>query len=184
MASEHSHFGPVELLFQEYQALYESAQRNSPSDLSALNSVYTKSILIAAASNLEFRVKHLMEQCFRDISGNEAAEFVRRKVLDRGYHTLFAWDGKDARSFFSQFGDDAKARFFDYCSDEDHRQRQAAFITLGSERNQLVHNDYATYPISKTPRELIELYRRAGEFLEDLIPLALGNPTKELSEFV
>jgi hypothetical protein len=37
-------------------------------------------------------------------------------------------------------------------------------MEIGRERNLLVHSDYASYLINKTPEEIYTLYRKANEF--------------------
>lgn len=43
-----------------------------------------------------------------------------------------------------------------------------SFLELGSLRNQLVHRDFANFPLDKTGQEIFELYKRAVRFVECL----------------
>lgn len=43
-----------------------------------------------------------------------------------------------------------------------------AFLELGGERNRLVHQDYATFPLEKTLEEIYALYQSALTFVENL----------------
>ena len=43
-----------------------------------------------------------------------------------------------------------------------------AFLTIGTERNRMVHTDFASYPLDKTADEVMDLYRRAVVFVEEL----------------
>ena len=55
----------------------------------------------------------------------------------------------------------------------------AAFLELGNERNRLVHQNYATFPMEKTLDEIYLLYRRALTFV-DLLPTALRDADRDL----
>jgi hypothetical protein len=48
----------------------------------------------------------------------------------------------------------------------------AAFMEVGSERNKLVHQDYATFQLEKTMDEVYVLYQKASKFV-DGVPLFL-----------
>jgi hypothetical protein len=43
-----------------------------------------------------------------------------------------------------------------------------AFLEVGNERNRLIHQDYATFPLEKTFEEIFALYQRACLFVETL----------------
>ena len=43
-----------------------------------------------------------------------------------------------------------------------------AFLEVGNERNKLVHQDYASFPLEKTLDEIYDLYHRALAFVEKL----------------
>jgi hypothetical protein len=47
-----------------------------------------------------------------------------------------------------------------------------AFLELGNERNRLVHQNYATFPMEKTLDEIYALYQNAVMFV-DALPSAL-----------
>lgn len=48
-----------------------------------------------------------------------------------------------------------------------------AFLELGNERNLLVHQDFATFPMEKTLEEVYSLYQTGFKFVEYL-PVALN----------
>ena len=52
-----------------------------------------------------------------------------------------------------------------------------AFLELGNERNSLVHQNYATFPMEKTLEEIYLLYQRALIFVSTL-PDALRDGNK------
>jgi hypothetical protein len=54
-----------------------------------------------------------------------------------------------------------------------------AFLEVGSERNKLLHQDYATFPLEKTLEEIYAPYRSALDFVECL-PLAFRDGDTQL----
>ncbi|MGW4849426.1 HEPN domain-containing protein [Nocardia brasiliensis] len=165
--------GPVESLFEDYCGLVEDLKDRSPSGLAALNRTYHKVILVAAASRLENQVKQIVESLFREHGRDELGAFVAKRVMARNYHQLFDWPNEKARGFFTSFGPKC-ANAFDTAmkTDTEFLRQHAAFMRLGSLRNQLVHQDYATYILSETPKELSDMYEVAVLFpsrFEDII---------------
>jgi hypothetical protein len=56
-----------------------------------------------------------------------------------------------------------------------------AFLELGNLRNQLVHQDYATFPLEKTSDEIYQLYQDALYFV-DAFPGCLDEFASQDSE--
>jgi len=156
----------VRVLHEDYEALVLDLSR-SPSGLTALNRSFHKHLLVAAASSLEERVKKITIDLFRDHGTNELSKFVEVNVMVRSYHSLFAWKDEKAAPFFASFGEQCVSEFKEKLrSDDDLRSEHDAFMRLGNLRNQVVHNDYATFPISLTPDDVISLYKMAMAFTE------------------
>jgi hypothetical protein len=173
------HIGPVNTMFEDYQGLVRDLRGMSPSGLSALNRSYHKHLLVAAASDLESRVKELVPEIFLRHGRDELSAFVAKNVLSRGYSTLFSWNDETAQPFFAGFGEACgkgfKARLK---TDDALKTEHDAFMRLGNLRNRVVHNNYAMYSIELTPAEVIELYHQAVQFthrFEDLI-FSQGSP--------
>lgn len=165
MTDEGPH-GAVETLYGDYVALVSDLS-SSPSGLSALNRSYHKHLLVAAASSLEDRVKELVPEIFKRHGTDRLAAFVAKQVMARGYHTLFSWKGEKAQGFFSSFGESSGAAFKQSLrSDSELKDQHAAFMTLGNLRNTVVHNDYASALIELTPKEIIDRYRLALQFVD------------------
>jgi hypothetical protein len=135
---------------------------------------FRKALLLAAASYFEHRICNLLVEFVRECAGGSTLveNFVRIKAITRQYHTLFAWDARNANHFFGPFGDEFRAIMIKRIGDSQEMQASVrAFLEVGSERNKLVHQDYATFPLEKTLEEIYELYRSALNFVESL-PLA------------
>lgn len=157
----------VDLVFTEYTELIEAVGTKSPSTLTALNRVYPKHILIAAASSLEEQVKvQILPDLFERYGNSAIREFIATNVLKRGYHSLFDWNANTASKLFSAFGSEAKDRSKEYSRmNSTFSEGQQAFMQLGRLRNELVHNDYASRSVSVTPDDVHDMYLKAREFI-------------------
>ena len=157
--------GAVATLYDDYLAL-ESDLSAMPSGLAALNRSYHKHLLLAAASSLEDKVKRLVSEIFERHGSDRLATFVSKRVMARGYHTLFNWEGGTAQGFFTSFGDACASAFrTELRSDNDLGEQHDAFMRLGQLRNELVHNDYASALIELTPDEIMDKYELALRFV-------------------
>jgi hypothetical protein len=56
--------GAINTMFEDYEGLVRDLRGKSPSGLSALNRSYHKHLLVAAASDLENKVKELVPEIF------------------------------------------------------------------------------------------------------------------------
>jgi hypothetical protein len=99
--------------------------------------------------------------------------FVRKKAISRQYHTLFSWDTPNANQFFGYFGDEFRIGMSQKIQTSDKLLESIrAFMEIGRERNRLVHQDYATFPLEKTLDEIYALYQKGLYFVE-ILPNAL-----------
>lgn len=166
--------GAVRTIYDDYLAL-ESDLATSPSGLAALNRSYPKNLLLAAASSLEDKVKRLVSDIFERHGTDRLATFVAKRVMARGYHTLFDWKESSAKGFFVSFGDACGVAFRAKMRADTHfKEQHDAFMSLGNRRNQLVHNDYANVLIELTPEEIMNKYELALQFVNEIEPLVLA----------
>jgi hypothetical protein len=133
-----------------------------------LDSNLRKTLLLSAASYFEYTLSREVAAFTDEVtSGNSLiSSLVMSKAITRQYHTWFAWDRTNANQFFSLFGQ----KFRDYMvtritADEVLAESVKAFMEIGRERNLLVHSDYASYLINKTPEEIYSLYQKANQFV-------------------
>ena len=169
--------GPVEGLYADYLGLILDLDGRSPSGLTALNRSYHKHLLVAAASSLEEVVKDLIPRLFETRGGKQMGAFVSKRVMARNYSQLFDWKAQTAQGFFASFGDDCSKNFKTLLKTDDGLKKQHdAFLALGHLRNEVVHNDYAIYPVALTPDEIIEQYRLAIRFTERFEDLIFNTP--------
>lgn len=87
-------------------------------------------------------------------------------MIERQYHTYFEWTGRNANKFFSLFGD----AFLAECKNHVKEQKELdesirAFLEIGSTRNQMMHENFGTFPMEKTADEVYALYQKAESFL-------------------
>ncbi|MCK2240887.1 MULTISPECIES: HEPN domain-containing protein [unclassified Crossiella] len=164
--------------FEVIQKVYEEQadlasylrEKNEISFLSALESYFPKVTLLGAASDLEARTVELIVSYFSTCTNSNklAVNFVKNKAVNRQYHTYFDWDKKlAANKFFSLFGPECKRHVQNRCkSDETLRLSIDSFCEIGALRNQLVHNNYATFSVNLTTEEIFSKYQSALHFLE------------------
>lgn len=92
--------------------------------------------------------------------------FVDNKAVKRQYHTFFNWDGKNANQFFGLFGDTFKRRAREEIQTKSLDDAEVAFLSIGQERNRLVHQNYIEAQINDTFEEIYIKYEKACDFVE------------------
>lgn len=143
-------------------------EQNEISFVTELEETSPKVMLLAAASYFESLVTACILDFYDTATGsNELARaFVEKKALQRQYHALFNWDTRAPNQFWSLFGKGFKKYASDrLAADDDLTESAAAFLEIGSLRNQLVHGNFASFMLNKTTSELYELAQRALQFV-------------------
>lgn len=132
------------------------------------NTTFRRSLVLAIASFFEHEVTTVLREIPLRHAPRSAfiAAAFERQVITRKYHTYFDWDNLKPGQFFILFGDGYKelARV---------RMRQdplvgaavASFLELGQTRNKLVHQNFVSFAVDKTPEELIVQFRAALPFV-------------------
>jgi len=161
----------VDRLHSEFRQLIEELGNTQISLRTTLEEVFQKSLLLAAASYFERRVKEDIIDFMYRTSGNVdlVSEFIRNKAVERQYHTFFQWEARNANAFFGLFGEEFKNYMAQTVSnDQAYQEAILAFLELGRERNRLVHQDFGAFPLEKTTDEIFDLYRKALTFVDHL----------------
>lgn len=166
-----SEVGPslVDKLRIEQAALLEFlAAHNELSFLASVEDMQRKTLLLGIASFFEHTIQEMLLRFVHARSaGDEAVvAMLKKKAIDRQYHTYFDWRGSNANSFFGLFGQtisDRCKKAVKESTDLDKSVR--AFLELGNLRNELVHINFLTYPLEKTAEEIYALYKVAAPFL-------------------
>jgi hypothetical protein len=108
---------------------------------------------------------------------------IEKKFLARQYHTYFDWDKTNANSFFGLFG----SAFVEKAKQQVRQNPQLEqavrdFLELGNLRNRLVHLDYVTFDVDKSPEDIMRLYRSAVGFVEFIRIALLGTTETEAAK--
>jgi hypothetical protein len=168
---------PVDRLYEEAMAVIQVLKSTGEVSLEiSASDQFRKALLLAAASFFEKKICDSVLDFVREqTSGSPLIEnFVRAKAIARQYHTLFDWDASNANKFFGLFGEDFKILMTQRVRQStDIQEAVKAFLEVGSERNKLVHQDYASFPLEKTLEEIYDLYKKAQTFA-DLFPMCFG----------
>ena len=169
LVSEQIFVSAVAGLKAEHDALAAHLAATEPSLSVGMRSSYAKSLVIAGASELEYELTKMIREFVLEAtsSNDRVVSFVELKVLKRQYHTLFAWESRNANVFFSLFGAD----FRDYAdsqvkADSWLREGVESFLEIGALRNALVHVNFAAFSLPKTVEEVFALYETAERFRE------------------
>jgi hypothetical protein len=136
-----------------------------------LESNLRKTLLLSAASYFEYTLCRQVADFTQEVTfGNILiGNLVRTKAISRQYHSWFDWEQSNANKFFSMFGKEFKDHMTARISaNEDLAKGIKAFMELGRERNLLVHSDYASYLINKSPEEIYMLYQQASVFVNSV----------------
>jgi hypothetical protein len=166
---------PIDRLYSEATAAIQVLGNNSEWSLQvAAADHFRKVLLLATASYFEDNLCNSVAMFVREEAKSVLIEnFVRNKAIARQYHTWFAWDRKNANQFFGLFGKEFRELMESRVKARPELQSAIeAFLELGNERNLLVHQNYATFPMEKTLDEVYALYQSALLFVSS-VPSAL-----------
>ncbi len=162
----------IDGLYEDAKAIIKTLDQSAEVSLQVVvGDQFRKVLLLAAASYFEHRVCNAVLEFVYERSGGSAlvSNFVRNKAVSRQYHTWFNWNDNNANQFFGLFGSQFRTEMISKVNASgDLRAGIEAFLELGSERNKLIHQDYATFPLEKTLEEIYGLYRSALTFVEQI----------------
>ena len=162
---------PVDRLYEESSSVIKALGGAQPSLAVAAGDNFRKALVLAAASYFEHRVSAcILDFVHERANGNGlVVGFVKNKAISRQYHTLFNWDQANANQFFGLFGSAFKQMMDGRVSaSEDLRASIRAFFEVGSERNKLLHQDFASFSLEKTLDEIYALYQQSLLFVDGL----------------
>lgn len=174
----------VERIQAELAAIISLARdAGGPSDQIAAESVAAKTLLLSAASYFERAVCEIIVSSARQ-GGTRSAycNFIDKQALERRYHSMFDWRGKNLNQFFGLFGTDAKSRLSEALIADDMTEAAKSFIYIGSQRNLLVHENFAGYSLETTFDEVFDRYHQAFHLLEWLRAKLLEEAARDDSE--
>jgi hypothetical protein len=159
----------IDKMFEDHKALLDLlASQKEISLASDADNKLKKVLLLSAASYFEFEIASAMMQFAEDASQKNVAlvALVKSKAVKRQFHTYFQWDRNNANSFFGLLGEDFSSQCKAHVREQEGLEESIrAFLELGNARNEMVHENFATFPMDKTAEEVYELYRKALQFV-------------------
>jgi hypothetical protein len=160
----------IDKMYADHKALHDLLTSQSETSLASdADSKLKKVLLVSAASYFEHEITTALVDFVAATSENHASllALVKAKAVSRQYHTYFQWDGKNANSFFGLFGEEFLAESkANVKAQEGLEDSIRAFLEIGLNRNQMMHENFATFPMDKTAEEVYELYKQAHLFID------------------
>lgn len=159
----------VDEIHKEFSELLEFLSEKG--EITLQNSVeehFRKLLLVAAASYFEkCLTESIIDFAKERIEESALVSLIENEVVSRRYHSWFDWDARNINRFFKLFGKQfreyAKARAEE---DDEIGRSITSFIEIGHERNLVMHNDFGSFPLNKTSKEIYDLYLSARKFVE------------------
>lgn len=159
----------IKTLYEEYGELIGFCRSNGQISFEMyINDIYKKSLLLSAASYFEVTITKTIHDFVNGKSRQnpEIVAFVDNKAIKRQYHTFFNWEGNNVNQFFGLFGDAFKRRAREEIQAKGLGEAEVAFLSIGQERNRLVHQNYIEAQINDTFEEIWIKYEKACDFVE------------------
>ena len=132
---------------------------------------YVNYFVVASASYFEEAVKSIIyEYVKRSTKQNKnLLNFMKSKILDRGYHGLASWNEKNPKisSFLNQFSIDWSA-IVCFLDKEKYENAYKDFVYLGHQRNLSVHGNLSQYSSPYTLEDAYKRYQSANNFIKVL----------------
>ena len=174
----------VERIHEELLSMRQIISKaESPSDQSAFETMAAKTLLLASASYFERRICDTIEETARNAGTAEVfINFINKQALERKYHSMFDWGAKNINSFLGLFGEQHKGLMKDDIKASDELTKAVHdFIFINSQRNLLVHNNFASFSLPVVMDELWIKFQSA-KCLSDWFPKKLALLAERLKE--
>lgn len=159
----------IDRIYSDSKDLYDFLMESNQISLaSSIQDIYRKSLLLSIASYFETQLSSVVLDYAKEVAGEGhiIVLLVKSKAVTRQYHSWFDWNSKNANSFFALFGEDFKAYAINSIKNNlELEQSIKDFLNLGADRNRLVHQDYANFPLEKTSEEIYRSYQSACYFV-------------------
>ncbi len=160
----------IDGILDRFESLLEFLDKSGEVSLALeADANFKKLLVLACGSFFEEQVTSMIERFVARYNDARLVTFVRRKALERQYHSLFDWDASNANKFFAFFGDQFKdAATKRLQADQELQKGMRSFMRLGQSRNVLAHGNLAANAVDGTREELVNQYREAVGFLRFL----------------
>ena len=150
----------IERQYQDSKELYEYlVGKGEITFATYINNVYKKVLVLSAASYFESAISNQISNYATKVSGPDKriVTLIENKIIERQYHTLFNWEGKNTNSFWALFGEETKVKVREQINSDDKlRAAEVEFLELGKQRNLLVHQNFAEYDVNITVEEIYD----------------------------
>lgn len=161
----------IEHFIDDYNELKNQLLEHA--ELSLITSVETnfkKTFLLSCASYHECQIQEALSVFLKENSQDERVSVFASNIgIQRQYHTYFKWTESNVNNFLGLFGDDFKRSVSsEIKEDQDLVKCMRAFLSLGDERNTMVHENFLAYNLEKTFEEIVSLNVLADRFVEFL----------------
>jgi hypothetical protein len=133
-----------------------------------LDEIFAKNLVLSSSSLFEQRISRGIEEHVLKFGGRSdcIVSLVRIKAIKRQYHTYFDWEDEKLGVFPTLLGDTLGSILKTEAKRTPMMENSAAFLELGSLRNNLVHKNFAVFDCNKTSEELISLCEKAEMFVQ------------------
>lgn len=160
----------VDSIYNDFKGLLQYLKQNQQvSMISDADNNFKKVLLLSAASYFEQQITDIIIK-FVKIKSNDNKEiysFIKITGIDRKYFTYFSWERKNANQFFALFGEDFKQEIINQINSESKLEDSIkSFLEIGRLRNELVHQNFASYSLDKTAEEIYSIYKQSLPFIE------------------
>lgn len=147
----------ISTFYEEQNTIREYLQRNGELSLSAsVEAILSKTLIIMGASFFEKCIREAVFEKVKRLSSLSVSEFCRILAIERKYHSWFNWNNRNANQFFSLFGEHGKLVLRErVLKDEKLCSSVESFMYVGSQRNAIVHEDFASQTITATAAEIM-----------------------------
>ena len=159
---------PIHGIYDEATRLSTLLLRSGEVSLElSTKSHFRKILLLSIASWFEFRLSAAVLKFAEVHSDNHAGlvSIVRIRAISRQYHSWFEWPKQNAGKFYGMFGECGSVLKSAVKADDQLQAGERAFLELGDLRNQLVHENFATFPLEKTAEDVYSLYTQAEMYV-------------------
>ncbi|MDI6838333.1 MAG: HEPN domain-containing protein [Rhizobiaceae bacterium] len=159
---------PVEVFYDDQNSILDSLVSSGQVSLASdFRNIFSKSLVIVSASYFESYFREIVQQALRKHSLNDKVfNFGVNKGVERQYHTWFDWKGGRVNPFFAMFGEECINKYKTDCDGDSALKNSAKnFIEIGQSRNLIVHDNFLTYNLNKTPDEVLSGVRSSILFL-------------------
>lgn len=156
----------VDDYFSSFNELAKAVALTDMSGQTFVEEIGSKTLLIAAAGDLEVRFCRAIEECFEASNPKTHLNvFVRNQALKRKFFTMFNWDAANVNTFLGLFGDDKKTEMAQFLSEHPYNEEMQAFLFIGRFRNKVVHDGLASTSLESTIDDVYDKYRKALAFV-------------------